>query len=53
MCKPDIPVEPLFDEKEAVTEIKKQMVTKWNQKYACSEKVSCIQDIFNEVGKKN
>ena len=41
MGKPDIPVEPIFD-KKAVTEIKKQMVTKWNRKYACSEKVSSI-----------
>ena len=53
MCKPDIPVEPIFDKKEAVTEIKKQMVTKWNRKYACSETVSSIQDIFYEVGKRN
>ena len=53
MCKPDIPVEPIFDKKEAVTEIKKQMVTKWNRKYACSETVSSIQDIFYEVRKRN
>ena len=53
MYKPDIPVEPIFDKKEAVTEIKKQMVTKWNRKYACSETVSSIQDIFYEVGKRN
>ena len=31
----------------------KQMVTKWNRKYACSEKDSSIQDIFYEVGKRN
>ena len=29
------------------------MVTKWNRKYACSETVSSIQDIFYEVGKRN
>ena len=42
-----------IDKKEAVTEINKQMVTKWNRKYACSEKDSSIQDIFYEVGKRN
>ena len=29
------------------------MVIRWNRKYACSEKVSSIQDIFYEVGKRN
>ena len=49
ICKPDIPVEPIFYKKETVTEIKKQMVIKWNRKYACSEKVSSIQDIFMKL----
>ena len=51
MSKPDVIVEPIFDKREAVTEIKKQMITKWNLKLSCSETASSIQDVFPEVGK--
>lgn len=53
MSKPDVQIEPEFDKKEAVAEMKKQMSAKWNLKYACSEKVTHIQDIFIEVGKRS
>ena len=49
MCKPDIPVEPIFDKKEAVTEIKKQMVTKWNRKYAYSERLVAYRIYFTKL----
>ena len=47
MSKPDIPIEPVFDKKEAVTEIK--MTTKWNLKFSCSEN----SYTFSEVRKRN
>ena len=53
MSKPDVTVEPIFDKKEAVTEIKTQMITKWNLKFPCSETASSIQDVFSEVGKRS
>ena len=53
MSKLDVTVEPIFDKKEAVTEIKKQMITKWNLKFSCSETASNIQDVFSEVGKRS
>ena len=53
MSKPDVTVEPIFDKKEAVTEIKKQMITKWNLKCSCWETASSIQDVFSEVGKRS
>ena len=53
MSKPDVTVEPIFDKKEAVTEIKKQMINKWNLKFSCSETASSIQDVFTEVGKRS
>ena len=53
MSKSDITVEPIFDKKEAVTEIKKQMITKWNLKFSCSETASNIQDVFSEFGKRS
>ena len=53
MSKPDVTVEPIFDKKEAVTEIKKQMITKWNLKFSCLETASSIQDVFTEVGKRS
>ena len=37
MSKPNITVEAIFDKKEAVTEIKRQMITKCNLKLSCSE----------------
>ena len=51
--KPDVTVEPIFDKKEAVTEIKKQMITKWNLTLSCSETASSIPDVFSEVGKRS
>ena len=53
MSKPDVSIEPVFDEPEAVSKIKKQMTSKWNLKCPCSENSSYIQDIFSEVGKRN
>ena len=53
MSKPDVTVEPIFDKKEAVTEIKKQMITKWNLKFSCFETASSIQDVFSAVGKRS
>ena len=53
MSKPDISIEPVFDKTEAVSEIKKQMTSKWNLKFSCSENSNNIQDIFSEVGKRN
>ena len=53
MSKPDVSIEPVFDKTEAVSEIKKQMTSKWNLKFSCSENSNNIQDIFSEVGKRN
>ena len=52
MSKPDLSVEPIFDKKEAITEIIKK-TTEWNLKFTFSKKVSSLQDIFSEVGKIN
>ena len=49
MTAPDVTVEPIFDKKEAVTEIKKQMKTKWHLKSSCSE---TAQKMFSEVEKR-
>ena len=53
MSAPDIPIVPILDKKEAVSELKKQMAEKWQRKYTCSEHSSHIQEIFTEVGKRN
>ena len=53
MSAPDIPILPILDKKEAVSELKKQMAEKWQRKYTCSEHSSHIQEIFTEVGKRN
>ena len=53
MSKPGVTVEAIFDKKEVVTEIKKQMINKWNLKFFCSETASSIQDVFSEVGKRS
>ena len=50
---PDIPILPILDKKEAVSELKKQMAEKWHRKYTCSEHSSHIQEIFTELGKRN
>ena len=50
----DVQILPvLFDKKEAVMELKKEMLNKWKLKYSCSEKTTSIQDIYTEVGKRN
>ena len=53
MSKPDITVEPIFHKNEAVTEIKKQMITKWKLKVSCFETASSMQDVFSEIGKRS
>ena len=53
MSLPDVQIELDFDKKESVIEMKKQMTIKWNLKYACSDKVTNIQDVYTEVGKCN
>ena len=53
LSAPDIPILPIFDKKDAVSELKKQMSEKWQRKYTCSEHNSHIQEIFTEVGKQN
>ena len=53
MSAPDIPILPILDKKEAVSELKKQMAEKWQRKYTCSEHSNHIQEIFTEVGKRN
>ena len=53
LSAPDIPILPILDKKEAVSELKKQMAEKWQRKFTCSENSSHIQEIFTEVGKRN
>ena len=47
----DLPV--IFDKKEAVAEIKKNVKVKWKRKFELSEKVDNIQEVFTEVGCRN
>ena len=49
MTTPDVTVEPIFNKKEAVTEIKKQKKTKWNLQFSCSE---TAHKMFSEVEKR-
>ena len=49
----DVQILPVLDKKEAVMELKKEMLNKWKLKYSCSEKTTSIQDIYTEVGKRN
>ena len=53
MCAQDVPIEPVLDNREAISEIKKQMAIKWKLKYSYSDKTTHIQDIYTEVGKRN
>ena len=53
MSKPDANVESIFNKKEAVTEIKNQLITKWNLKISCSEAASSIQNMVSEIGKRS
>ena len=53
MNKPDITVEAIFHKNEAVSEIKKQMITKWKLKFSCFETASSMQYVFSEIGKRS
>ena len=53
MSAPDVPIVPVLDKRQAISEIKKQMANKWKLKYSCSEMTTKIQDIYIEVGKRN
>ena len=49
----DVQILPVLDKKEAVMELKKEMLNKWKLEYPCSEKTTSIQDIYTKVGKRN
>ena len=49
----DVQILPVLDKKEAVMELKKEMLNKWKLKYSCLEKTTSIQDIYTEVRKRN
>ena len=49
MTTPDVTVEPTFDKKGSCNLNKKQMKTKWNLKFSCSE---TAHKMFSEVEKR-
>ena len=49
--KEDIPIE--MDKKESVSELKRQVIEKWQRKFDLTEKAEKIHEIFTYVGKRN